>query len=178
MLNSATGVALPTLAEPPMNTIRSRFSVTSGCIRKSNARFVCGAHAINVTFCSDSMMVRRISSTACSVTGSRDGAGNSTPPRPSAPCTYDASRAGEFNGATAPAATGISLAPIKSRIFTVFSTTCLSDTLPATVDTARTSICGLRTAYINAIASSMPVSTSITTGNVDMILLSSTPSIG
>src|SRR5699024_6195129 len=159
-LNSALAVALPTEAEPPMNTTCSIRSATSGYIRSSRARLVIGARATMVTGSADSVSTRRISSTACTLLTSRALAGRSVLPSPSAPCICEASRGRSTSGRSAPAATGTSPAPARSSTAWVLATTAGRATLPATQVTARTCRSGWRTAVISAIASSIPVSTS------------------
>src|SRR5699024_8865989 len=159
-LNSALAVALPTEADPPMNTTRSMRSATSGYVRSSRARLVIGARATMVTGSADSLRTRRISSTACMLLTSRVLAGRPALPNPSAPCICEASRGRSTRGRSAPAATGTSPAPARSSTAWVLATTAGRATLPATQVMARTSRSGWRTAVISASASSIPVSTS------------------
>ena len=86
-LNSATAVALPMPADPPMKTMRAMFAATSGYVRSSRARFVCGARATIVTGSGCSRISRRSIATAPPGSGTRALSGSSIPARPSSPCT-------------------------------------------------------------------------------------------
>ncbi len=163
-LNSATGVAFPTSTAPPMNTIRSMFRTTSGCVRSSRAMFVSGAVGMSVTGLGEARISRRSSVTASTSTGRRAGAGSPRSPIPSAPWTWLAVRTGSISGRSAPRATGMSLAPACSSTVSVLRTTPSTSVFPATQVTARTSRPGCRTANSRARASSTPVSQSMITG--------------
>ena len=105
--------------------------------------------------------VSTMKSTACCDPASIRGAGRSGPFRPVSPWTSSAVTSGRRSGAAAPAWTGTSVRPASSQIFSALQVVSGSGTLPATVQTPRTSISGLAKAVRIAMASSWPGSVSM-----------------
>ncbi len=88
-LNSAAGVTFPSAIAPPIQTIRSSRSRTSGCRSSMSATFVSGAVGTSTT--PGSIRSAR-KSAACWSTGCADGSGSSGPSRPLSPWTCAAVR--------------------------------------------------------------------------------------
>ena len=87
MLNSAAGVTLPSAIAPPMSTIRSSRSATSGWRASSSPTFVSGPVGTRTT--PGSIRSAR-KSTACCSTGCVCGSGRSGPSMPLSPWTWAA----------------------------------------------------------------------------------------
>ena len=158
-LNSAAGVTFPSPIAPPIQTMRSMRSCTSGCRSSRRATFVSGAVGTRTTLGSISSARK---SAAGPPTGRDDGSCSSGPSRPVSPCTCAAVRSSRRSGASAPAATGMSLRPAISSVTSALRVVLSSVWLPATVVTPVSSTSGEASARRIAMASSWPGSQSIT----------------
>ena len=160
-LNSAAGVMLPSAIAPPIQTIRSRRPRTSGWRSSMSATFVSGPVGTSTTPGSISSARK---SAACASTGEAEGSGSSGPSRPESPWTCAAVRSSRRSGASAPAATGMSVLPAISSVTSALRVVLSSVWLPATVVTPRSSTSGEASASRIAIASSWPGSQSMRIG--------------
>ena len=93
-----------------------------------------------------------------------EGSGSSGPSRPVSPCTCAAVRSSRRSGASAPAATGMSVLPAISSVTSALRVVLSSVWFPATVVTPISSTSGEASARRIAIASSWPGSQSMTIG--------------
>ena len=102
-----------------MSTIRS--GRASGCRARSSATFVSGPVGTSVTAPLRARICSARKSAACCPSGSRLGGGRSGPSSPVSPWTYAATCGSRTSGAAAPAATGTSSRPTKSRTRIAFA---------------------------------------------------------
>ena len=155
MLNSANGVTFPAPIEPPITTICSIRSVSSGCVRSSSAMLVSGPTGTSVTRSPCSRRIRAISSTACSgASGMSSPLGSSAPSSADSPCTVGAVRRPPSSGPGAPAATGTPWMPASAHVARALRVVRSSVPLPATVVIASRSISSLPAARMIATMSS------------------------
>jgi hypothetical protein len=161
MLNSATGLQLPSWKPPPISTTSRTRSTILGSFRTAMAMLVnapVGTRVIESGGCA--ITVSMIRSTACRGSSSLVGSRSRGPSMPLSPWMDGATSTGRTSGREQPAAIGTPVMPMTVATERAFRVTFSSVWLPATVVTATTSMSGLPWARSSATASSCPGSQS------------------
>ncbi len=161
MLNSATGLQLPTCRPPPIRTTSLTRSTMRGSLRAARAMFVRPAVGTSVTVPgSCAMTVSMMRSTACRSSRSNDGSGSIGPSRPLSPWMSSATSISRRSGRGEPAANGMPVMPAMRATARALRVTFGRVWLPTTVVTASRSMSGFPWASSIATASSWPGSQS------------------